>query len=446
MSTILYLDNHYINSLEQLRQIIVKAIKEDETALCKEIETLFKDGIIQKWLEEGNLDCHKLLSSLILIPQNTDSSKLKEKIGNVFSDEQIRVNRFYSDFIELTESSYSEDGKTFSIINNDKFEISTKVDLSCSVKFFFKVLKQDSESFSMSLLLNNQIICESQNLDVRLYRDGEIAVVTFDNVFIRKGFKHGVLTLKIDDDIVKSIQFTSDDEKVFDLTGKDGKIIHFTMKRIKGGIFNMSPDYEVELTDYYIGQFLVTQELWEAVMNNNPSNFIGEHNPVENVCWNDICGKNGFIHRINRKLKDQIPLDWRFALPTEAQWFYAAIGGEKRKNQKFAGTEMASLLKFFGWYNENSEQTTHPVGNLKPNELGLYDMCGNVWEWCYDFYGGYPNGKFKNPKGPNNGNYHIGKGGSYYNSAEDCLLSNRKWWVSYKSADLLGFRLCLVKK
>ena len=120
MSTILYLDNHYINSLEQLRQIIVKAIKEDETALCKEIETLFKDGIIQKWLEEGNLDCHKLLS-LILIPQNTDSSKLKEKIGNVFSDEQIRVNRFYSDFIELTESSYSEDGKTFSIINNDKF-------------------------------------------------------------------------------------------------------------------------------------------------------------------------------------------------------------------------------------------------------------------------------------------------------------------------------------
>ena len=446
MSTILYLDNHYINSLEQLRQIIVKAIKEDETALCKEIETLFKDGIIQKWLEEGNLDCHKLLSSLILIPQNTDSSKLKEKIGNVFSDEQIRVNRFYSDFIELTESSYSEDGKTFSIINNDKFEISTKVDLSCSVKFFFKVLKQDSESFSMSLLLNNQIICESQNLDVRLYRDGEIAVVTFDNVFIRKGFKHGVLTLKIDDDIVKSIQFTSDDEKVFDLTDKDGKIIHFTMKRIKGGIFNMSPDYEVELTDYYIGQFLVTQELWEAVMNNNPSNFIGEHNPVENVCWNDICGKNGFIHRINRKLKDQIPLDWRFALPTEAQWFYAAIGGEKRKNQKFEGTEMASLLKFFGWYNENSEQTTHPVGNLKPNELGLYDMCGNVWEWCYDFYGEYPNGKFKNPKGPNNGYYHIEKGGSYYNSAEDCLLSNRKWWDSHKSDDLLGFRLCLVKK
>lgn len=230
MSTILYLDNHYINSLEQLRQIIVKAIKEDETALCKEIETLFKDGIIQKWLEEGNLDCHKLLSSLILIPQNTDSSKLKEKIGNVFSDEQIRVNRFYSDFIELTESSYTEDGKTFSIINNDKFEISTKVDLSFSVKFFFKVLKQDSESFSMSLLLDNQIICESQNLDVRLYRDGEIAIVTFDNVFIRKGFRHGVLTLKIDDDIVKSIQFTSDDEKVFDVKDKDGKIIHFTMK------------------------------------------------------------------------------------------------------------------------------------------------------------------------------------------------------------------------
>ena len=445
MSQILYLNNKYINSLETLRNLIVIAVKDDSPLLYKEVETLFKDRIIHKWLEEGDIECHKVLSSLIIIPDNIDSSKLKEKIGNIFSDEQIKVTRNFQDFIQLDSLSYSIDGKQYESIT-DSIEFSTENKVSCTIRMSFKVLKQDSESFNVSIFLDGVNASDSQNIDIRQYLDGEIAELTFSNILIRQGLKKGIFSIRIDNDEIKQIGFNGEYDKTFEVVAKDGSIVKFSMIKIKGGSFNMTPDYQVELSDYYIGQFLVTQELWEAIMGYNPSRFVDKHNPVERVSWNDICNQHGFLQKVNKILKGKLANGWMFVLPSEAQWEYAARGGRKNKNNKFAGATMEALLPFYCWFNKNSQGTTHPVGTKKPNELGIYDMCGNVWEWCYDFYGEYPNGKFKNPKGPNNGYYHIEKGGSYYNSAEDCLLSNRKWWESYKSDDLLGFRLCLVKK
>ena len=138
MSQILYLNNKYINSLETLRNLIVIAVKDDSPLLYQEVETLFKDRIIHKWLEEGDIECHKVLSSLILIPDNIDSSKLKEKIGNIFSDEQIKVTRNFQDFIQLDSLSYSIDGKQYESIT-DSIEFSTENKVSCTIRMSFKV-------------------------------------------------------------------------------------------------------------------------------------------------------------------------------------------------------------------------------------------------------------------------------------------------------------------
>ena len=444
MSHILYLDNQYVNSLETLRDLIVRAVKDESPLLYKEVETLFKDKVIHKWLEIGDEECHKILSSLILIPDNIDSSKLKEKIGNIFSNEQIKVTRNYRDFIQLNNAYYSIDNKQYESFT-DSIEFSTENDVSCTIKMYFKVLKQDSESFQVDLLLDNVNVSESQNIDIRQYLDGETAEIIFPYIHIKQGFQRGVFSVKIDNDEIKQIKFNGEYERKFEVTAKDGSKVEFTMIKIKGGSFNMSTDYLVELSDYYLGQFPVTQELWEAIMNSNPSRFVDKFNPVENVSWDDICKQHGFLYKLNKQMKDVMPTGWKFVLPTEAQWEYAARWGKKRKNNKFAGATMEALLHFYCWFDKNSQHTTHQVGTKKPNELDLYDMSGNVWEWCYDFYNNFPQGKKINPKGPKTGYTHVERGGSYYHSASDCQLNVRRCWEPWRSDDTLGFRLCMIK-
>jgi formylglycine-generating enzyme required for sulfatase activity len=168
---------------------------------------------------------------------------------------------------------------------------------------------------------------------------------------------------------------------------------------------NEKPAHQVTLSDFHIGKYEVTQAQWVAVMGNNPSNLKGDNLPVENVSWNDV---QEFISKLNQKTGKQ------YRLPTEAEWEYAARGGTQSRGYKYSGSDILSEV---AWYKDNSGKQTHPVGQKKANELGIYDMNGNVWVWCSDWYGNYNSSSQTNPKGPSSGSSRANRGGSWRSGA-----------------------------
>lgn len=194
------------------------------------------------------------------------------------------------------------------------------------------------------------------------------------------------------------------------------------------------PVHQVTLSDYYIGETQVTQALWQAVMGNNPSYFKGNPNlPVECVSWIDC---KAFIRKLNRLTGKN------FRFLTEAEWEFAARGGNKTKGFIYAGSR--DILDFdIAWLGPNSGQRTHSVGELDPNELGLYDMSGNVWEWCQDWYGVYSKDSQLNPNGPSSGWRRVRRGGGWDNDAGHCRVSARNYSLPSITHNYLGLRLAL---
>lgn len=227
--------------------------------------------------------------------------------------------------------------------------------------------------------------------------------------------------------------------------------VPFEMVYVEGGTFTMGatseqgsdaadwekPTHSVMLSDFAIGKYEVTQELWEAVMGNNPSYSKGSTKPVEGVSWDDC---QSFISKLNSLLSSQLD-DKRFALPTEAQWEYAARGGKMSQGYKYAGSNSISSV---AWYSDNSGSSTHEVGTKSPNELGLYDMSGNVYEWCQDRYGSYSSSLQSNPTGPSLGSNRVYRGGSWFNYAGDGRVSFRSGNTPSIRRINLGFRLVLL--
>ena len=222
--------------------------------------------------------------------------------------------------------------------------------------------------------------------------------------------------------------------------------VSFDMVGVEAGTFTMGatseqgsdaggdekPTRQVTLThNYYIGKTEVTQALWRAVMGSNPSNFKGDNLPVECVSWNDC---QTFISKLNAVTGK------RFRLPTEAEWEFAARGGKKSKGYKYSG---GNNLDNVAWYDDNSNNQTHAVGTKIPNELGIYDMSGNVYEWCSDWYGNYSGSSQTNPTGPSSGSYRVGRGGGWFNYARFCRSSSRDFNYPDLRYYYLGLRLVL---
>jgi formylglycine-generating enzyme required for sulfatase activity len=243
----------------------------------------------------------------------------------------------------------------------------------------------------------------------------------------------------------------SGDRIVFEVraVAKSAVDFGFEMVFVKGGTFTMGctsmqdsdcydnekPTRRVTLSDYYIGKYEVTQKQWRAVMGastslSNPSYFKNcDDCPVERVSWNDI---QQFIKKLNQLTGK------KYRLPTEAEWEYAARGSNQSKGYKYAGS---NTIDEVAWYDGNSGGKTQAVGRKKPNELGLYDMSGNVWEWCNDWYGNYTSNNETNPQGPSSGSYRVLRGGRWSNRSSYCRVSNRSYGHPDGRLRNNGFRL-----
>ena len=222
------------------------------------------------------------------------------------------------------------------------------------------------------------------------------------------------------------------------LSAELNKLIN-NMVYVSGGTFIMggdessdqTPTHSVTLSSYYICKYEVTQALWRAVMGSNPSKFKGDNLPVEQVSWNDC---QTFINRLNSYTGRN------FRLPTEAEWEFAARGGNYSRHYKYSGSNYISDV---GWYDDNSGNRSFPVGTKQANELGLFDMSGNVYEWCSDWYGSYSSYSQNDPTGATSGSYRVRRGGGWGNFARGGRLSYRGSCAPDGRSSNLGLRLVL---
>lgn len=216
-----------------------------------------------------------------------------------------------------------------------------------------------------------------------------------------------------------------------------GDFVPYYFVKVEAGSFKRE-EQQVTLTKpFYIGKYEVTQAQWQYVMGNNPSYHDGANRPVEKVSWHDAMA---FCEKLNDY--GYAPRGYNFTLPTEAQWEFAARGGNLSRGYEYSGS---NDLKEVAWYDDNSG-ATHDVGTKKPNELGLYDMGGNVWEWCLDWHGGYySNSAVTDPQGPQSGLWRVMRGGGWCNPADSCQVANRYYGSpNDRRFNNVGFRLALV--
>ena len=255
------------------------------------------------------------------------------------------------------------------------------------------------------------------------------------------GSKPGTYTRKSESQVADIINY--EPNRTFKINNAEFKMI-----KVLGGTFTMgcenpeegvqnpeifAPEHQVTLSTYYIAETEATQGLWMALMDEaNPSVFVGFYNPVDNVSWLDC---QQFITKLNDKTGE------KFSLPTEAQWEFAARGGSQSKGFTYAGS---NNIRDVAWFMDNSSGVTHVVKSKTPNELGIYDMCGNVIEWCLDGNNKYTSESQIDPVAPLNGGNYIMRGGSWKEEAWTCLPYIR--WVGFQSNKnySTGFRLALA--
>lgn len=235
--------------------------------------------------------------------------------------------------------------------------------------------------------------------------------------------------------------------------------IPFKMVFVKGGDMQLgcnenrddscktteTPAHTVTLTDFYIGETEITQSQWMAVMgrDNNPSYWKGNTLPVERVSWAE-CQR--FVNRLNKYLARELPEGYRFALPSEAQWEYAARGGEKSAGTRYSGGNSLNVL---AWFYSNSNERTHDVRIKTANELGLFDMSGNVWEWCQDWFDGNyyaENQDWKDPLNKQESTHYVLRGGSWNYAEPYSRCATRNYGSLHTRYEDCGFRIALVPR
>ena len=397
---------------------------------------LTNTGIVNMTGVRQQLNIHlQSTKAILVVKTNTSGAK-------IFIDEDFKgINQWQG---ELTPGTYlveaRKDGYRTSSTSVTLAKQQTDTITLPSLQKIVGSLLVDYEPVDADIYIDDQLIGKSPNVFTNL-------IIGEHKIRISKfGYRDFICDVTIQEDTQVSLvgtlsnnNFHADNLVIFDVNG-----IKFNMIRVDGGTFMMggtneqmnpsydeSPVHQVTLSTYYVGETEVTQSLWESVMGSNPSMFKGGNLPVEQVSWNDC---QVFIRKLNTLTGKN------FRLPTEAEWEFAARGGKMSNHTQYSGN---NILGYVAWYDENSSGKTHPVKSKNANELGLYDMNGNVGEWCHDWYKAYSSLSQNNPTGPLTGTYRVYRGGSWYFFAKNCRLSKRYSGITEAHESFIGLRLAI---
>jgi formylglycine-generating enzyme required for sulfatase activity len=337
--------------------------------------------------------------------------------------------------IEISENGYYDQNETIEMelgkTINKSFNLQPKVG-----KLQFSVSPIEAD---VTLSKNGKVVKSWQGLE--LLKDlqvGEYEITAKSNGYISQTTKIVINEEKTTVEDITLKQSNNGNNNY--LGGTTSGLNSDNMIYVEGGTFMMGsnegeadekPVHSVTVNSFYISKYEVTQKEWINIMGSNPSYFKGDNLPVERVSWNDV---QEFIKKLNQKTGQ------KYRLPTEAEWEYAARGGNKSNGYKYSGSNNKDEV---AWYYNNSNSKTHEVGTKAPNELGIYDMTGNVWEWCSDWYDEnyYKNSPSNNPKGPNSGDYRVLRGGSWSALDLGCRSVDRYWIIPGSWGNVVGFRL-----
>lgn len=331
------------------------------------------------------------------------ANNLEIKKSVVENIDNATINRWCESDLELLKYVYSKKSYDPLNVQNCRRLIDENVVASDEIFAMLKRQKIDNATFNQLCEKNWDLLrkCNTKNLYAHLNANNsrrliDEKIVTTEDLIIEIAKNHNLT------DILERYKPKS---KIINIGYGSDSVEMILVQGYSGG-------------DFYIGKYPVTQAQWKAVMRNNPSNFKANNLPVESVSWNDC---KTFIKKINKLT------DVTFRLPKEAEWEYAARGGNMTHKYKYSGS---NNLDEVGWYSRNSLQQTHPVGQKKPNELGIYDMSGNVWEWCEDFYESWESNR-------------VFRGGSWLSEEPFCQVDHRSYNSSYYKSHNLGFRLAM---
>ena len=450
MRTVLYLNDCICSSLEQLRSMISLNLIPD-TPIYEDLLTLQRDGELAQWLFEGDSENERELAKKLdnLPKDNIPNGELMRRIWQIIMGSTQDLQKpSCSSYFELREIRCEANGIPIILENSLSMcfsgtvcmaftPVSAVLDKHWAELMFtivLKIKKVDNEFFVIRLVENDKDfgLVNSSYLWLKDKRAGELITVITAPYIV--GEECNSLSLKANEETICEIKILKDIHKGTIIVGDT----FFTMTEVEGGKFLMGnnygdyserPEHYVTLDNFFISETAVTQEIWEAVMHSNPSIFKGSKNPVENIYWNDC---QVFIDKLNHMT------NMKFRLPTEAEWEYAAKGGIESKHYLYSGSNTFEEIASRG-------NKTYPVATKKPNELGLYDMSGNVREWCQDWYDDryYKVSPSKNPTGPLNSEMHVNRGGSWADGEAYCRVSYRGALSTKGKCHYIGFRIAL---
>ena len=357
--------------------------------------------------------------------------------------------------VEVRKSGYRSQQKTIQLAQQQKLDVTfgelvaIQGNLSVNYKPFGADVYVDGKKLGQSPRVFNGLLVGNHQVEVR--KDGY--ATDRKSVSISEGQTASITGTLVSNAVASSSSNTSgyssgsssmaSGSNTISIPVKNG--ISIDMVKVEAGTFMMGatsemkdpyddekPVHQVTLTnDYYMGKYEVPQALWEAVMGSNPSKYKGDNLPVEKVSWNDC---QEFISKLNSMTGR------KFRLPTEAEWEYAARGGKRSRGYQYSGN---SNISDVAWYDGNSGSKTHPVGTKQANELGIYDMSGNVYEWCLDWYGSYSSSSQTNSTGADSGSFRVFRGGGWNSDAGCCRSSFRCYVTPDSRYFYLGLRLAL---